>query len=82
MRATLEEVPLGGISLFCRGLTVCPLVGAGGCMLKLKGVLLTGLGNTACILEDLAPFEACSLSLEGMRESLFPKRGYKLSKQC
>ena len=42
MGAALEEFPLGGISLFCSGLTVCPLTGAWNCLLKLKGVLLTG----------------------------------------
>ena len=66
------KVLLGGLGLFCRGLTVYPLAGAGGCLLKLKGVLLTGPGNMACVLEDLALFKACFLSSEGTKESLSP----------
>ena len=72
MEAALEEVPLGGMSPFAGGLHFCSLAGAGGCLLKLKGVLLTGPGNTAYVLEDLAPSDACFLSLEGTRESLSP----------
>ena len=35
--SAIEEVSLGRMSLFCRGL--CPLAGAGNCLLKLKGGL-------------------------------------------
>ena len=62
MEYALEEVPLGRISLVAGGLHFCPLAGAGGCLLKLKVMLLTGPGNMAHVLEDLAPFEACFLS--------------------
>ena len=54
MEVGLEGVPFGGKSL-ARGLQLCPLAGAGGYLFKLKGVLLTGPGNTACVLQDLAP---------------------------
>ena len=45
-----------------QGLTVLSSGRSRGCLFKLKGALLTGPGNPACVLEDLAPFEACFLS--------------------
>ena len=38
-----------------------------GCLLKLIGVLLSGLGNTAQGMEDLAPFEAYFLFWKEVR---------------
>ena len=61
VRSALEEVPLSRMCLSYRRLTALSSGGTRGHLLKLRGVLLLGLGNTACALEDLAPFEACFL---------------------
>ena len=60
-----------GVS-FIGGLQFHPLAGAGGCLLKLKGVLLTCLVNRAQALEDLVPFEAFFFSLGGRENPCAP----------
>ena len=59
---------------FAEGLQFCPLAGAGGCLLKLRVMLLTGLGSMAWALEDFAPFKASFLTL-GEQEYPCPFKG-------